>query len=257
MESVDKLPWRNTRYALLRPTELGDMKLQVLENAEAAAKRTAEIIAALARDRVGETARFVMAVSGGTEPWEAFRHLATLEVPWNSVHIAQVDERVAPDGDPDRNYTNLRESLIDRVPIPAENVHPMPVTAADLDAAALAYANELTGIAGRPITIDLVHLGLGTDGHTASLIPGDPVLKVCDRDVAITGEYRGHKRMTLTYSALDRARTILWLVPGERKAQALPKLVAADRSIPAGAVSQKHAILLTDRAAARDLKSTP
>jgi 6-phosphogluconolactonase len=233
------------------------MKIQVLENAADASKRVAEFIAALARDRVGESGTFVMAVSGGTEPWEAFRHLATLEVPWNSVHIAQVDERVAPDGDPDRNYTNLRESLIDRVPIPAANVHPMPVTDSDLQAAARRYEGELAAIAGTPIMIDLVHLGLGTDGHTASLVPGDPVLEVRDRDVAITAEYRGHKRMTLTYTALDRARTILWLVPGERKAEALPKLVAADRSIPAGLVNQKRAVLLTDRAAARDLKSAP
>jgi 6-phosphogluconolactonase len=230
------------------------MRVEVLPDAAAVARRAAEIIARLARDRVGEKGRFSMAVSGGAEPWAAFRELAALDVPWKDVHIVQVDERVAPDGDPARNLTHLQESLLDRVPIPKEQVYAMPVTEPDLEAAAARYGQALVRAAGSPPRLDLVHLGLGTDGHTASLVPGDPVLDVRDRDVAVTGEYQGRRRMTLTYPALERAGMILWIVPGERKAEALARLLAADKSVPAGRVSQQQATVLADRSAARDLK---
>jgi 6-phosphogluconolactonase/glucosamine-6-phosphate isomerase/deaminase len=158
---------------------------------------------------------------------------------------------VAPAGDPDRNLTHLRQSLLEHAPLRPEQVHAMPVEGSDLDAAAAQYARALEGMAGSPPVLDLAHLGLGPDGHTASLVPGDRVLEVTDRDVALTGGvYQGHRRMTLTYPVLDRARRILWLVTGAEKVTMLPRLRAGDRSIPAGRVRQEHALVLADRAAA-------
>jgi 6-phosphogluconolactonase len=169
------------------------------------------------------------------------------------MHLVQVDERVAPEGDPDRNFTHIRESLLTRVPLRAEHVHAMPVNGPDLEAAAEGYARLLQEVAGSPPVLDLVHLGLGPDGHTASLVPGDLVLNVADTDVALTGVYQGRRRMTLTYPAINRARRILWLVTGAEKAGPLVRLRAADASIPAGRVRQEQALVLADRAAASGL----
>jgi 6-phosphogluconolactonase len=223
------------------------MKTEVLPIAEQLSERAAEEFAARIREGVAQRGRFVLAVSGGTEPWAAFRRLAAADVPWDAVHIAQVDERVAPAGDPQRNWTHLKANLLDRIPIGHTQLHPMPVEDEPLADAARRYAGVLEAIAGSPPVLDLVHLGLGDDGHTASLLPGDPVLDLTDADVAVTGSYRGFRRMTLTFPIIGRARAILWLVGGEGKAQALQALLAGDAGIPAGRVRQDIASLLTDR----------
>jgi 6-phosphogluconolactonase len=191
-----------------------------------------------------------MAVSGGRTPWLMLRALAGRDVPWASVHVVQVDERVAPDGDPDRNLRHLHESLLAHVPLRPDQVHSMPVSARDVEAGAHAYADELRAIAGEPPVLDLVHLGLGPDGHTASLVPGDRSLEVSDADVALAGPYQGRRRMTLTFPAIDRARRVLWVVTGADKADVLRRLLAGDRTIPAGRVRQDRALMLADRAAA-------
>jgi 6-phosphogluconolactonase len=226
------------------------MQIEVLADADAVAKRGAAVIAAAARDAVVATGRFVVAVSGGTTPWVMLRALAGEKVPWEQVHIVQVDERAAPAGDKDRNLTHLRDSLLVRVPsLRPEEVHAMPVEMSDLAAAALQYAGTLREIAGTPPVLDLVHLGLGPDGHTASLVPGDPVLDVADVDVAPTGVYQGRRRLTLTYPIINRARRVLWLVTGAEKAGPLTRMLAGDPMIPAGRVAQGTALLLADRAA--------
>jgi len=166
----------------------------------------------------------------------------------------QVDERVAPVGDPERNLTHLRESLLAHAPLRPDRVHAMPVEERDLDGAAARYAETLREIAGAPPVLDLVHLGLGADGHTASLVPGDPVLEVDDADVALAGPYQGRRRMTLTYPMLDRARRVLWLVTGAEKAEMLVRLLDGDRSIPAGRVRRERALVLADRPAAARLR---
>jgi 6-phosphogluconolactonase len=170
-----------------------------------------------------------------------FRLLGEKGLDWDHVDLFQVDERVAPDGDPDRNLTQIRDNLPDAA---LARLRPMPVTDEDLEPAAVRYEVEL------PKPLDLVHLGIGPDGHTASLVPGDPVLEVTDRLVALTGgEYQGRRRMTLTYPALADARRVFWLVAGEDKRDALDKLLAGDPSIPAGRVEAQDAVVLTDRAA--------
>jgi 6-phosphogluconolactonase len=229
------------------------MKIEVFSGPDTAAREAARIVAAEARQAVTERGRFVAAFSGGHTPWLMLRALADEDVPWDGVHIVQVDERVAPPGDRDRNLTHLRESLLDHAPVPPGHVHAMPVEEPDLGAAAAHYARTLQSLAGSPPVLDLVHLGLGPDGHTASLVPGDPVLEVTNADVAVTGAYQGHPRMTLTYPILNRARRILWLVTGGEKTGMLLRLSNGDRSIPAGRVSQDAALLLADRAAAEQL----
>jgi 6-phosphogluconolactonase len=227
------------------------MEVEALVDADAVAAKAAAFIAAEARAAVAARGRFVMAVSGGHTPWQMLRALAGQDVPWESVHVAQVDERVAPAGDPDRNLTHLRQALLEHAPLPADQIHAMAVESSDLEAAAARYARILERISGSPPELDLAHLGLGPDGHTASLVPGDPVLDVTDRDVALTGgAYQGRRRMTLTYPALNRSRRILWVVTGSEKAGMLARLRAGDRSIPAGRVRQDHSLLLADRAAA-------
>jgi len=226
------------------------MKLEVLADANTVARKAAAIIAAEARTAAAARGRFLMAVSGGHTPWLMLRALASEDVPWASVHLVQVDERVAPAGHPDRNLTHLRESLLEHAPLPPGQLHAMPVESPDLAEAATRYAHTLRELAGSPPVLDLVHLGLGPDGHTASLVPGDPVVDVTDADVALTGVYQGRRRMTLTYSILNRSRRVLWLVTGTEKIEMLGRLRAGDESIPAGRVRQDRAQVLTDRAAA-------
>jgi len=216
------------------------LRVEVLPDSDAVAERGAEIVAEAAAAAVAERGRFTLAVSGGRTPWAMFEGLYG-RMPWEKVTIFQVDERVAPDGDPDRNLTQLLRSL---PPGGAADVRAMPVWTDDHDAAAALYAEAL------PERLDLVHLGLGPDGHTASLVPGDPVLDVVDRDVAVTGVYQGRQRMTLTYPTLNRARRILWLVTGEDKVDALARLRAGDESIPAGRISMANALVVADPAAA-------
>lgn len=215
-------------------------EIEILPNVAAVAERGAELVAEQAGIAVEDHGTFTFAVSGGNTPWAMFAHLAS-ELPWEQVTIYQVDERVAPDGDPDRNLTHLRASL---PPGGVADIRAMPVEASDLEAAAADYASAL------PDALDLVHLGLGPDGHTASLVPGDSVLDVVDRAVAVTGEYQGRRRMTLTYPTLNRARHVLWIVTGEDKVDALAQLRAGDTAIPAGRVSAASALIVADAAAA-------
>lgn len=218
------------------------MRVEVLADPAAVAERAAAYVAERARAAVSERGRFTFAVSGGHTPWAMFASLAEQEVPWGQTAIYQVDERVAPDGDVDRNLTHLRESL----PAHAADaeIRAMPVEDQDLQAAADRYAASL------PERFELIHLGLGPDGHTASLVPGDPVLDVAGSAVALTQSYMGRRRMTLTYPTLERARALLWLVTGADKLTALGLLRAGDRSIPAGRVAAENALLIADAAAA-------
>jgi 6-phosphogluconolactonase len=225
------------------------MKIEMFADADAVAREAAAIIAAEARASVAARGRFIAAFSGGHTPWLMLRALADETVPRAGVHVAQVDERVAPAGDPDRNLTHLRESLLEHAPL--RPIYAMPV----LETAAKSYAVTLAEIAGSPPVFDLVHLGLGPDGHTGSLVPGDPVLQVTDTDVAVTGIYQESRRMTLTYPILNRSRRVLWAVTGSEKTQMLVRLHQGDQSIPSRRVRQDGALVLADRDAAKQIET--
>ena len=229
------------------------MKLELFDGPDSVAQAAAATIAADARAAMAARGRFAFAVSGGHTPWIMLRALAGEDMPWAGVHVFQVDERVAPDGHPDRNLTHLRESLLQHAPLRPEQIHAMPVESPDLEAAATQYVDALRAISGSPPVLDLVHLGLGPDGHTASLVPGDAVLDVTDADVALTGVYQGRRRMTLTYPILNRARRVLWVVTGPEKVEMFRRLRDGDVSIPAGRIQREQALLLADRAAVGQL----
>jgi 6-phosphogluconolactonase len=226
------------------------MNIEVLADSDSVAERAASFIADYVWEAIALRGLFTMAVSGGHTPWIMLRQLAAAHVPWRAVHLYQVDERVAPAGDPDRNLTRIRESLLAGARLPTDQLYAMPVECPDLEEAAEHYAATLRTIAGEFPVIDLVHLGLGPDGHTVSLVPGDPVLDIDDADVALSGSYQGRRRMTLTYPILNRARRILWVVTGGEKAGMVNRLLKGDRGIPAGRVSSDRALLLADSAAA-------
>jgi 6-phosphogluconolactonase len=218
----------------------------VLDDAESAARRGAELISDAARAALEARGAFSLALSGGRTPRLMISLIDADALAAEAVSIFQVDERIAPDGDPDRNLSELDAGL---APSARSRLHPMPVTDGDLEAAAARYEAEL------PPSLDLVHLGLGPDGHTASLVPGDDVLEVRDRRVALTGgEYQGRRRMTLTYPALEAARRIFWLVTGADKREALARLVTGDRSIPAGPLAGGDTLVIADRAAAKAIE---
>jgi 6-phosphogluconolactonase len=224
------------------------MTIEVLADTRSVARRGAQWIAAQASSAIAARGRFALGVSGGTAPSVMFRELASEDVNWDCVDIVQMDERLAPAGDRDRNLTMLRESL-SAAPRAIARIHPMPMANAPAEGAAR-YVKVLESIGGVPPVLDVAHLGLGADGHTASLVPGDPVLDVADADVAWTGEYQGRRRMTLTFPLLNRARQILWVVTGVEKAPALVRLLKGDPAIPAGRVRPHAALVLADRAAA-------
>lgn len=229
---------------------MSGLRLEIRGNAGAAARDAARFVAARARRAVEEKGLCTLAFSGGSTPLEMLGALAGEDLPWPSIHVFQVDERVAPRGHAERNLTRLEAALLGPTPLAEDHLHAMPVEDVDLERGADRYAALLSEMAGTPAVLDIVHLGLGDDGHTASLTPGDAALEVNDRDVAVCGAYRDYRRMTLTLPILDRARERLWLVTGAGKVAVLARLVDGDRSIPAGRVRAEDSVVFTDRAAA-------
>ena len=251
MNTTGKVPPRSSGHAIELP-EPGAIKLElhVYSDADTVARQAAAYIAKCAHQVVEQHGRFVLALSGGATPRAMLQQLARQEMPWAGLRVAQVDERVAPAGDADRNLTLLQENLLAQGQLLPQQIYPMPVETHDLEMATRSYAEILEHLGGSPPVLDLVHLGLGTDGHTASLVPGDPVLHVMDADVALTHPYQGRRRMTLTYPIISRARCILWLVTGTAKAEMLARLCNDDTTIPAGRINRERAVVFADQAAA-------
>jgi 6-phosphogluconolactonase len=223
------------------------MDIEVCDNKEEAAAQGAKIIAEHTAAAIVRRGRACIAVSGGHTPWAMLALLAKRNLPWNELTVFQVDERRCPQDSNDRNYKHLKEIL------PSEcHIEAMPVE--DLEGGSMAYAGRLQALAGTPAVLDIVHLGLGADGHTASLVPNDPVLKVTDRDVAWTAPYQGYRRMTLTYPAINRAHFVFWLVDGAGKRDALARLMSEDWGIPAGRIRAVRQQVIADTAAAAGIK---
>lgn len=222
------------------------MRIDRCANGAAVAEAAADAMASALQAAIDERGVATLALSGGSTPGPSFEALATREISWPNVHVVQVDERVAYEFDGDRNLVMQREALVGRVEL--ASVLPMPVTDATLERAALEYNEQLAELTGWPVTIDVVQLGLGSDGHTASLIPGDRALDIDDRDVAISQMYQGRQRMTLTVPAIRRARQKVWIVTGESKREPLDRVLAGDLSLPATLVASDGDILVTDLA---------
>lgn len=228
------------------------MRLEVASTPDAAAELAARLIATLLGIALGRRPRASLALSGGNTPLPMFRALARQPLDWSAVHLYQVDERVVARGDPARNLGSLDEILVWRGPLPRRNLHPMWVDRADLASATASYGEELARVAGEPPILDVVHLGLGEDGHTASLFAEDPALAVTDRSVAVTGEQAGYRRMTLTLPVLNRARSIVWLVTGPGKGGVVGELHAGGAPFPAARVARRRAVLVVDKQAASE-----
>ena len=224
------------------------MNIDVVNDREALAERVAQRLADHIRDAVEARGAAYVGLSGGPVPPPMFRRLSDIDLPWDKVHLFQIDERVAPDGDPDRNANAIQTNLLDRTPAVG---HLMPVTADDLDAAAAEYDQLLQELCGG--VLDVIHLGLGDDGHTASLLPNDPVLDVTDADITMTGEYRGRRRMTFTYPSINRSRAIVWEVTGADKADAVKALLGGG-DVPGARIAQNNAVLVVTADAAGDLE---
>lgn len=222
------------------------MQVDVAATPGLAAQRAAQRLADALRAGIRRRGLACMALSGGRSPRPLFEALARQSLDWSAVHVFQVDERIAPAGDPARNLTALAEVFVHAGPLPAAQLHAMAVEQADPVAAAQGYAETLVTLAGEPVVLDAVHLGLGDDGHTASLFPGDAALAVTGRFVAVTDRHAGFRRLTLTYPVLDAARLVVWFVVGAGKQPVVRQLVAGDTAIPAGRVAGDRAVLVTD-----------
>jgi len=232
------------------------VKLQQYDSAGEVAVAGADFIFACASESLKLRDRFILALSGGSTPWQMLAVLAEYDLPWHKIHIMQVDERAVPEASPERNLFHIRNVFSEAVSLPEGNLHAMPVEGKDLDEGARQYQLELEELAGTPPGADVVHLGLGSDGHTASLVPGDPVLEVMDRDVAVSLPYNGRPRMTLTYPFINRARRIMWLMTGSGKVEMANRLIQNDRTIPAGLISRHQATIIADTAAIPPNKQT-
>lgn len=225
------------------PTEstAADLQVLALDDADAVTAAVADLLVDGLGRAIVDRGEAVLALSGGSTPVPLYRHLATHELDWRRVHVVQVDERVAPDQHPDRSWRRIEDLLV--VPTGAIG-HPMPVL--DGPAGVGAYAADLAALGG----IDVCHLGLGDDGHTASLIPGDPSVAVRDADVTTAGPYEGRMRMTLTASAINRARRIVWQVVGSAKAPAVARLATGTGEEPSRLIRRSPDVwLVVDQAA--------
>ena len=219
------------------------------ESIHVAERAAAEFIARQLAAAVRERGRATLAISGGRSPWGMLDELAAQAVAWESVHLFQVDERIAPPDDEARNWKRFLAGVLARQ-VPPENRHPMPVEIEAPDAAADAYSRTLAEWTGQPPELDVVHLGIGADGHTASLFSGDSPLEERKRLVAASRRHEGYRRLTLTLPALAGARSIVWFAVGAARRDVLNRLFDGDTSIPASRVRRDRAVCFTDLAAA-------
>jgi 6-phosphogluconolactonase len=238
-------------------------RVEILPDLQALVDRAYEEVILLLGDAIAKRGSATLVLAGGGTPKPLYEKLALSDLPWSKIHLFWGDERYVPEDHPDSNYRMAREALIDRITIPWENIHPMPTAASDPAADAALHAAHLSDFfqlsAGDLLQIpqlDVVLLGMGDDGHTASLFPGTAALQVCDALVTV-GEKSGQPRLTFTYPLLNQARTVLFMVAGENKQTALQQVFSPDGSneiYPSRAVSaQENLIWLLDSAAGKGI----
>ena len=232
--------------------------LRICEDAGDLAQKGAEFLCAHAASRPERT---VVALSGGNTPKPLYELLAQepakSTMPWDRVHWILGDERFVPPSDPASNYGMARVAFLSHVPVPPQNVHPVETVGVTLEESARDYEAMLQDLYGastlkaaRPL-LNITLLGLGEDGHTASLLPHEPVLKVRDRWVAAVPKGRVEERVTLTYPAINASEIVAFLVSGESKREVLDKILSGDESFPASHIRARGEVLwFADRAAA-------
>lgn len=222
------------------------MKIHSFASADAVAHEAALYIAQAARKAIFDHGRFTFAISGGRTPWEMLKFLSKEKLAWEKIFIFQVDERIAPDGHPDRNLTQFFKTMEGSGLMTRVNVFPMPVTQENLEEACMEYSETIAQVKGGA-PFDLIHLGMGADGHTASLVPNDPICEVKDKDIAITTNlYQGRLRMSVTYPFIAKAKEIMWVITGEEKREMYHRFLDGDETIPAGIISKDNAVVFTD-----------
>ena len=225
------------------------MKWRTSENAAAAARDAAEFIAERLAQAVEMRGRASFAVSGGRSPWPMFEHLASQDVDWSAVHVFQVDERLVPVDHAERNWKRFLENTLAHR-IADANRHPMPVEIENHELAIGRYTRELSEFAGVPPALDVVHLGIGEDGHTASLFVDDSLLGDTRHWVGVSRVYQGYRRLTLTLPVLNCARAIVWFAVGASRRTILTRLHDDDPEIAASHVRRDRATCFTDKDAA-------
>jgi 6-phosphogluconolactonase len=229
-------------------------ELEVLPDPEALARRAAERVLAAA---LATPDRFAIALSGGSTPRRLYQLLAAMPMPWQRTHWFWGDERFVPPADPASNQRMVREALLTHVPVPPDQIHPVPTTGVTPEEAAAQYERTLQQFHGgdalrpdRPL-FDVVLLGLGTNGHTASLFPGQAVLDERVRWTGVMHDPEAGTRITLTYPALESSRETMFLVAGADKKMVLREVLAGDRRHPASRLEPVGALrVLADAAAA-------
>ncbi|MGH6880820.1 6-phosphogluconolactonase [Hypericibacter sp.] len=221
-------------------TAISDTRLEVLPDPDALARRAAAWLLAAAMGKPGD---FAIALSGGSTPRRLYEHLAGESFrdsfPWSRTHWFWGDERFVPPDDAKSNYRMVRDALLSRAPVPTDNIHPVPTAVASPEAAASAYERELKSFYGadrldpaRPL-FDVTLLGLGSDGHLASLFPGTAALTVRDRWAAAVVSAQPEARITLTYPALESSRQVAFLISGGEKREIFARLRRGDETLPA------------------------
>jgi 6-phosphogluconolactonase len=234
-------------------------RVEILPDAPALVAQAYTEIIPLLEDAIAKRGSATLVLAGGGTPQPLYEKLAAADLPWDRIHLFWGDERYVSEDHPDSNYRMAKEALIDRVQIPMANIHPMPTAAGDPAADAQLHEAHLQDFfqlsPGEPLQIpafDVILLGMGDDGHTASLFPGTDALQVCDHLITV-GEKSGQPRITFTYPLINQARTVIFLVAGENKQTALQQVFSPDGdngAYPSRAVSaQENLIWMLDRAA--------
>ncbi len=230
-------------------------QVEILPDRSAIVTRALEIVLEVYKRAIARDGKFTIAVAGGSTPKPLYELLATQPLDWSKVHVFWGDERYVPVSDPQSNEGMTRKAWLDRVAIPAENIHAIPTYDSDPADAAQRYQQHIQGFFGiwpsEFPKLDLVLLGIGDDGHTASLFPGTRALTVLDRLVTF-GQKDSQPRVTFTATLINKADTILFLVDGIGKANALKAIMAADgdaNTYPARLI-RTESIWLVDQIAA-------